>query len=67
MRAVGGEWIRVGKETLKDISQLLWKHGVVKKKKKIRDSENVTLPAVYFLIQLVPSGNDAAQARGPFS
>lgn len=36
MRAVGGEYIGGGKETLKDMSQFLQKHGVVKKKKNQR-------------------------------
>lgn len=66
MRAVGGEWIGGGKETLKDISQFLQKHGVVKKKKS--ETQKMWLsPTVYFLIQFLPLGNDAAQARGPFS
>lgn len=41
MRAVWRKWIEGGKETLKDISQLLWKHGVVKES----HSENETLSA----------------------
>lgn len=45
MRAVWRKWIDGGKETLKEISQLLWKHGVVKESltQKIRLS-----PAVCF-------------------
>lgn len=45
MRTVGRKWIEGGKETLKDISQLLWKHGVVND----TDSENVALSCSVFL------------------